>query len=78
MCQNSKSHRGHVIARLHVAVDSSRGDRLNTEECKYTEACICIVVWNAVFMHCFVAFVPVVIDVTDRQTDRSFIDIEKR
>ena len=39
-----RSHR-----EILLGVESSRGDHLNTE------AIVCIVVWNAVFMHGFVA-----------------------
>ena len=46
---NSKSHRGHVLARFHLGMDSSTGDRLDTK------ACVCTVVWKVVFMLGFVA-----------------------
>ena len=37
------------VREILLEVASSRGDRLNTE------VCICIVMWNAVFMQGFVA-----------------------
>ena len=53
-----------------MGVDFSRGDRLNTE------ALVCIVVGNAVFMHSFMTIGLAlfgVIDVTDRQTDQTLL-----
>ena len=48
MCHNLNSQRDHVVT-FHLGVDFSRGDSI------ITEACVCIVVLNAIFTHGFVA-----------------------